>query len=50
MLIAYDKFVDAEGRTTLNQEEHTKYRKDCAVKKEKEAKKKAAEKSKKKHF
>ena len=25
-LIAYDKFVDTEGRTTLNQEEHTVYR------------------------
>merc|ERR1712113_469915 len=49
-LLAYDQFVDAEGRTTLNQEEHTKYRKGKMDKKELENKVKAAALSKKKHF
>ena len=38
-LLAYDKFVDAEGRTTLNQEEHASHRLQC--KRAAEAKKKA---------
>ena len=49
-LVAYDKFVDAEGRTTLNPDEHLRYRAECKEKAEKEKKLKAAEKSKKKHF
>ena len=49
-LIAYDKFVDAEGRTTLNQEEHMKYRTECKDKASTSKKLKAAEISKKKHM
>ena len=43
-LLAYDKFVDAEGRTTLNQDEHKTYRDELKVKAETKKKRKLAEK------
>ena len=49
-LTAYDRFVDAEGRTTLNQEEHMQYRAQMKEKADKKKKLQAAAKSKKRNL
>ena len=47
-LRVYDRFVDAEGRTTLNMEEYMKYRADMKVKAEQKKKASKAQKGAKK--
>ena len=44
-LRVYDKYVDSNGRTTLNQVEYTAYRKEVADKTEAKNKVKASKKS-----
>lgn len=46
LLEMYDRFVDSEGKTTLNQEEYKQYRLAMAEKKKKETKVKQAKKNK----